>query len=133
MWFILKSSREYGKSMTHQGHGCFIFPGSARPPAEPLRSPQITLRSAGASPRAASHCSDEELDLLSATPCHCCCRSRRRRGPQATLAELVPVLGLARPESVPNLTKRFSTWLGGPTDARENLKKLRRQLGLRNN
>jgi hypothetical protein len=24
-------------------------------------------------------------------------------------------------------------WLGGPTDARENLKKLRRQLGLRNN
>jgi hypothetical protein len=52
---------------------------------------------------------------------------------QATLAELVPVLGLSRPESVPNLTKRFSTWLAGPTDARENLKKLRRQLGLRNN
>ena len=52
---------------------------------------------------------------------------------QATLAELVPVLGLSRPESVPNLTKRFSTWLAGPTDARENLKKLRRQLGLGNN
>ena len=52
---------------------------------------------------------------------------------QATLAELVPVLGPSRPESVPNLTKRFSTWLAGPTDARENLKKLRRQLGLGNN
>ncbi len=52
---------------------------------------------------------------------------------QATLAELVPVLGLSRPESVPNLTKRFSTWLAGPTDARENRKKLRRQLGLGNN
>src|SRR5208337_3239952 len=29
--------------------------------------------------------------------------------------------------------KRFSTWLAGLTDARENLKKLRRQLGLGNN
>ena len=32
---------------------------------------------------------------------------------------------------------RYEFWdssaLGGPTDARENLKKLRRQLGLRNN
>jgi hypothetical protein len=35
---------------------------------------------------------------------------------QATLAELVPVLRVARPKSVPNLTKRFSTWLEGPTE-----------------
>ena len=51
---------------------------------------------------------------------------------RALIAELVPVLRVSRPKSVPNLIKRFSTWLEGPTDARENLKKLQGRLGLRN-
>src|SRR5208283_2229494 len=37
------------------------------------------------------------------------------------------------PEPAFELPGSRRAWLGGPTDARENLKKLRRQLGLRNN
>ena len=38
-----------------------------------------------------------------------------RKYTEATLADLVPVLGVSRPESVPNLTRRFSTWLESQT------------------
>src|SRR5271157_5375687 len=38
-----------------------------------------------------------------------------------------------RPEPAFEVPGSGRAWLGGPTDARENLKKLRRQLGLRNN
>ena len=57
------------------GSRLFHFPreeGEAA--AEPLHSPQITVGSAGASLWAASTWSGEALDLLSATPGHCCCR-----------------------------------------------------------
>ncbi len=48
------------------------------------------------------------------------------------LADLVPVLGVSRPQSVPNLTRRFSTWLESQNETRRDLKKLQAQLGLRN-
>ena len=51
---------------------------------------------------------------------------------EATLADLVPVLGVSRPQSVPNLTRRFSTWLEGQNETRRDLKKLQAQLGLCN-
>ncbi len=44
--------------------------------------------------------------------------------------------GLVRrtlPEPAFEVPGSSRAWLGGPTDAREDLKKLRRQLGLRNN
>jgi hypothetical protein len=44
-----------------------------------------------------------------------------------------PVLGVSRPESVPNLIRRFSTWLESQNDARRDVKRLQTQLGLRNN
>ena len=56
-----------------------------------------------------------------------------RKYTEATLADLVPVLGVSRPESVPNLTRRFSTWLESQNDARQDLKRLQTQLGLRDN
>ncbi len=52
---------------------------------------------------------------------------------EATLADLVPVLGVSRPESVPNLTKGFSIWLESQNDTRRDLKRLQVQLGLREN
>ena len=48
--------------------------GRARLPPSLLILRQITVGSAGASPWAASRWSDQALDLLSATPVHCCCR-----------------------------------------------------------
>ena len=51
---------------------------------------------------------------------------------EATLADLVPVLGVSRPQSVPNLTRRFSTWLESQNETRRDLKKLKAQLGFRN-
>lgn len=56
-----------------------------------------------------------------------------RKYTEATLADLVPVLGVSRPQSVPNLTRRFSTWLENQNDARRDLKRLQAQLGLRDN
>ncbi len=56
-----------------------------------------------------------------------------RKYTEATLADLVPVLGVSRPESVPNLTRRFSTWLESQNDARQDLKRLQAQLGLLDN
>ena len=55
-----------------------------------------------------------------------------RKYTEATLADLVPVLGVSRPESVPNLTRRFSIWLESQNDARRDLKRLQRDLGVRN-
>jgi REP-associated tyrosine transposase len=55
-----------------------------------------------------------------------------RKYTEATLADLVPVLGVSRPESVPNLTRRFSIWLESQSDARQHLKRLQRELGVRN-
>jgi REP-associated tyrosine transposase len=56
-----------------------------------------------------------------------------RQHTEVTLAELVPVLGLSRPESVPNLTKKFSGLLQRQPQARQELKRLERELGLCNN
>ena len=40
---------------------------------------------------------------------------------EATRAELVPILGLSRPESVPNLSARFAALLQSESNARRDL------------
>ena len=47
----------------------------------------------------------------------------------ATNAELARVLGLARAESVPNLTRRFASWLASDRRVREQLRGLEAELG----
>lgn len=42
----------------------------------------------------------------------------------STNADLVKSLGVARPESVPNLTRRFAAWFGTKRDERTRLKQL---------
>ena len=44
--------------------------------------------------------------------------------------ELVPILGLSRPESVPNLSARFAALLQSESNARRDLLALERALGL---
>src|SRR5208283_2094018 len=48
-----------------------------------------------------------------------------------TRADLVPILGLSRPESVPNLSARFATLLATDTHAKNELSALEVLLGLR--
>jgi hypothetical protein len=48
----------------------------------------------------------------------------------STNAALVPVLGLSRPESVPNLTRRFNTWLEADPCVREQLTRMLDALGV---
>ena len=50
---------------------------------------------------------------------------------ESTRAELVPILGLSRPESVPNLSARFALLLDGDGRARRDLRALEFDLGLR--
>ena len=49
---------------------------------------------------------------------------------ESTRAELVPILGLSRPESVPNLSARFAALLQSESNARRDLMALERALGL---
>jgi REP element-mobilizing transposase RayT len=49
---------------------------------------------------------------------------------ECTRAELVPILGLSRPESVPNLSARFAALLRSQKGARQDLKALEVDLGL---
>ena len=49
---------------------------------------------------------------------------------EATRAELVPILGLSRPESVPNLSARFAALLQSESNARQDLMTLELALGL---
>ena len=49
---------------------------------------------------------------------------------EATRAELVPILGLSRPESVPNLSARFAALLQSESNTRRDLLALERALGL---
>ena len=49
---------------------------------------------------------------------------------EATRDELVPILGLSRPESVPNLSARFAALLQSESNARRDLMALERALGL---
>jgi REP element-mobilizing transposase RayT len=55
-----------------------------------------------------------------------------REHTESTLSELVPLLGVSRPESVPNLTRKFTALLARQPDARRHLETLERGLGLRN-
>ncbi len=50
---------------------------------------------------------------------------------ECTRADLVPILGLSRPESVPNLSARFATLLATDTHAKNELSALDVLLGLR--
>ena len=50
---------------------------------------------------------------------------------ECTRAELVPILGLSRPESVPNLSTRFAALLATDATARRDLTTLETALGLR--
>ena len=49
---------------------------------------------------------------------------------EATRAELVPILGLSRPESVPSLSAQFAALLQTESNARQDLMALERALGL---
>jgi hypothetical protein len=51
-----------------------------------------------------------------------------RRRTTATHAELMGWLGVSRPESVPNLTRRFATWLRSDVRVREQLRRIEDQL-----
>jgi hypothetical protein len=51
-----------------------------------------------------------------------------RRLTTATNAELAPMLGVSRPESVPNLTRRFGAWLATNRRVRNQLSCLEEQL-----
>ncbi len=51
-----------------------------------------------------------------------------RRRTAATNAELATVLGVSRAESVPNLTRRFATWLESDAKVRHQLRGLEEQL-----
>jgi hypothetical protein len=50
---------------------------------------------------------------------------------ECTRAELVPILGLSRPKSVPNLSARFAALLATDATARRGLTTLETALGLR--
>ena len=52
---------------------------------------------------------------------------------ESTRAELVPIpiLGLSRPESVPNLSTRFAALLAAEASARRDLRELEFALGLK--
>jgi putative transposase len=52
-----------------------------------------------------------------------------RRYTVATHTELAQVLGVCRPDSVPNLTKRFAKWLVERKEVRRRLEVLERELG----
>ncbi len=56
-----------------------------------------------------------------------------RQHTEATLSDLVPILGLSRPESVPNLSRKFSLLLAEQAAARRDLASLERELGRRGN
>jgi len=49
---------------------------------------------------------------------------------ECTRAEIVPILGLSRPESVPNLSARFAALLRSDKGARQDLKTLELDLGV---
>jgi len=51
-----------------------------------------------------------------------------RRHTAATNAELAEVLGVSRPDSVPNLTRRFAGWLAEREEVRERLGRLEEEL-----
>jgi len=51
-----------------------------------------------------------------------------RRHTAATNAELAEVLGVSRPDSVPNLTRRFAGWLAERDEVRERLGRLEEEL-----
>jgi REP element-mobilizing transposase RayT len=51
-----------------------------------------------------------------------------RRHTEATNSELAEILGVSRPDSVPNLTRRFAGWLAGRADVRERLAQLEEKL-----
>jgi hypothetical protein len=51
-----------------------------------------------------------------------------RRHTVATHAELARVLGVSRPDSVPNFTRRFSNWLRERREVRRRLQALEEQL-----
>jgi hypothetical protein len=54
-----------------------------------------------------------------------------RKHTAATLADLAPILGLSRPESVPNLTRKFSGWFEQRPDNREGIAAIERVLAAR--
>ena len=47
-----------------------------------------------------------------------------RRHPAATNGELTQILGVSRAESVPNLTRRFESWLSSDSAVRKQLRRL---------
>jgi putative transposase len=51
-----------------------------------------------------------------------------RRRTAATNAELMGVLGLSRPESVPNLTRRYASWLSSDARTRRDYQRLEEEL-----
>jgi hypothetical protein len=53
-----------------------------------------------------------------------------RRHTAATNRELMETLGVSRPESVPNLTRRFAAWLSNDSRTRKQLKRLAQELAL---
>jgi len=59
--------------------------------------------------------------------------TRRRPGTGRPALAEDGLVGRTLPEPTFEVPGSCRVWLGGPTDARENLKKLRRQLALRNN
>jgi putative transposase len=54
-----------------------------------------------------------------------------RQHTEATHGELAELLGVSRPDSVPNLTRRFVRWLAERDEVRERLGELEEQLRLR--
>jgi putative transposase len=54
-----------------------------------------------------------------------------RKHTEATHGELAELLGVSRPDSVPNLTRRFAKWLIERREVRERLGELEKQLRLR--
>jgi REP element-mobilizing transposase RayT len=53
-----------------------------------------------------------------------------RQYTEATNTELVPLLGLSRPESVPSVTARFAAWLQRDKSQREHLRRLEKMLNV---
>src|SRR5262249_54439244 len=51
-----------------------------------------------------------------------------RRKTTATHAELMGLLGVSRPESVPNLTRRFGSWLTSDVRIREQFRRIEEEL-----
>ena len=50
-----------------------------------------------------------------------------RRRTEATNAELMTVLGVSRPESAPNLTRRYASWLSSEAAIRRDSQRLERE------